>query len=327
QVAPQQQMPVAQAPNGYQPPAPFPTAQAGVAQPQPLPPALTTVPNVAPTAEARQIDETPSLDDGDSENMDILANAPAAEESPFSGLKLQTPESDTPAAAEPEEDVELPTDTPKAKDDTTAKMRQLAAIRDKAGFKGFCPVALKNNRELVPSRADFQAEYRGRLYEFSSADAKAQFEKNPHEFAPVNSGFDTVTLVEDEERKDGSLDHAAWYRGRLYMFANQANLDIFLSAPEEYAAEEIRPPKLPAGDAPQLKSEAELEADEAPVLNAEPDEDESAADKKPTDKKTAAKAQADEDSDPFVDGDMDEEEAPAAPQSTRKPAPPTTKSK
>lgn len=115
------------------------------------------------------------------------------------------------------------------------KMRRIRERDGMTGLKGFCPVTLRDQRELRDAQTQFEAAYRGQKYHFASADAKLRFEANPARYAPAAYGADVVSLARDKDVVEGTLDHAAWFRGRLYLFGSQASHDEFVSNPIEFA--------------------------------------------------------------------------------------------
>ena len=62
-------------------------------------------------------------------------------------------------------------------------MQQIAA-RDGVGLKGFCPVALRDERRLADGRAAYVSYYRGKAYYLSSVEAKDQFDADPGRLCP-----------------------------------------------------------------------------------------------------------------------------------------------
>ncbi|MBX3450259.1 MAG: YHS domain-containing protein [Planctomycetaceae bacterium] len=115
------------------------------------------------------------------------------------------------------------------------KMRRIRERDGMTGLKGFCPVTLRDQRELRDAQTQFESAYRGQKYHFASADAKLRFEANPARYAPAAYGADVVSLARDKDVVEGTLDHAAWFRGRLYLFGSQASHDEFVSNPVEFA--------------------------------------------------------------------------------------------
>lgn len=123
--------------------------------------------------------------------------------------------------------------------DTRAKRDQqryrIMSRTGRAGFKGFCPVALRDERELIDSREEFEAKFGLQTYQFSSPEAKAAFEANPSRYAPAAGGSDVVLLVNTAEEVAGALDFSLWYRDRLYMFRSRETQRLFSADPARYA--------------------------------------------------------------------------------------------
>jgi YHS domain-containing protein len=98
-----------------------------------------------------------------------------------------------------------------------------------------CIVSLKcgDYRRADPS---ISSEYRGRIYHFSSADARAQFDAAPEKFAVAFGGCDPVAYVQSGSIEDGRflISHA----GRFYMFSTAENAAKFRATPDRF---------LPAG--------------------------------------------------------------------------------
>lgn len=165
---------------------------------------------------------------------------PALEEvaNPYTGRSLDdNDDEDAPADLPPPADIKPVTSSsdPTVDESTAAKMRRIIQRADMKGLKGFCPVTLRDERELADSRPEFVATFRGQKFYFASKDAQARFEDDPARYAPAAYGADVVVLVRDQDVVEGSLDHAAWYKGRLYLFANQETHDVFVKHPERYA--------------------------------------------------------------------------------------------
>lgn len=114
-----------------------------------------------------------------------------------------------------------------------AKYRILAAFPELEGLKGFCPVALRNDRELIRGKRLYAVIHNDREYQLSSTEAMIKFRQDPEKYLPVVEGKDTVQLEAGDSRV-GTLDYGAWYRGRLYLFANLDNLETFVSSPSTY---------------------------------------------------------------------------------------------
>ncbi len=129
-----------------------------------------------------------------------------------------------------------PTPDPTHVQATLRRFRQRQQIdgrRHRGGLKGFCPVALKDRQELVDGRPEFNAIHQGRIILLSSKTAKTEFLARPDAYLPVAGGLDVVS-VHRRKSSMGQLDHAAWYRGRLYLFVTKANLLEFQQQPDRF---------------------------------------------------------------------------------------------
>jgi YHS domain-containing protein len=118
--------------------------------------------------------------------------------------------------------------------ETREKLVKISERAGLKGFKGFCPVALRDQRELINSKSKFKAVFESRIYYFSASDARDKFENNPEHYAPVHGGKDIVMLRDDEKKTQGSLDHAVWFKDRLYLFSDAGSLKTFIKTPKNY---------------------------------------------------------------------------------------------
>jgi YHS domain-containing protein len=106
------------------------------------------------------------------------------------------------------------------------------------GLKGICPVVLKDSRRLLDAQPTIKSEFRGRIYTFSSIEAKSAFDENPRKYAPAGDGNDVVRLLSGEAGVEGTLEHAAWYRGRLYLFSTADSRHEFIDTPSKFVVED-----------------------------------------------------------------------------------------
>ncbi len=119
-----------------------------------------------------------------------------------------------------------------------ATREKIAKIRERGGMKGlkgFCPVTLHDERELVDAKSDHHATHRGQKFHFASAEAMSKFVEDPSRYAPAAYGADVVALTRDKDVVEGSLDFAAWFKGRLYLFGSQEAHDTFVTSPVQFA--------------------------------------------------------------------------------------------
>jgi len=142
-----------------------------------------------------------------------------------------------PVTAEPQRIAATPVSASTAPSETQQKLSRIAERHGLTGFKGFCPVMLRDYRELVDAKLEHTTTYEGRQYWFSSAAAKETFLLHPAEYAPARGGNDVVIFDEVGEQREGSLDHAVWYRGRLYLFDSSETQAAFAAQPQLHQAE------------------------------------------------------------------------------------------
>jgi YHS domain-containing protein len=187
-----------------------------------IPPAAEAVPPAAIPAPAA----TPATP----QTKEVLPGtlATAAPVIPATPAVPTTPAAPASAAVAP---AQLPAD---AQNDP--RMKQIFAREGVSGLKGFCPVALRDQRELKDIQPQFAATYRGQKFQFSSAEAKARFEQEPTRYAPAAYGADVVVLANAKDVVEGSLDHAAWYKGKLYLFSDAESHRQFVIDPAKYAS-------------------------------------------------------------------------------------------
>ncbi|MCH7686468.1 MAG: hypothetical protein IH899_07280, partial [Planctomycetes bacterium] len=158
---------------------------------------------------------------------------------PADAPKLLETETKKNAADSPDIEVSKKSELSQAqrkKNDLKEKREKFKKITERyglKGFKGFCPVALRDQRELINSKSEFKAIYESRIYFFSSSEARDKFENAPEHYAPVHGGKDIVMLQDDEKKVQGSLDHAVWFQDRLYLFSSVDSLKTFIKTPKK----------------------------------------------------------------------------------------------
>ena len=173
-------------------------------------PAATVTPEVAP-------DETPLL----------------PEPKEFSGAADAKPASD-----------QLPEikadDKPAPKDEHEEKLNKIAERTELMGLKGFCPVVLRDERDLRDASPMFSSEFEGQNYNFSSDEARKKFEANPVAYAPAAGGKDVVLSSDDKTDAEGTLDYAVWFKDRLYLFSTKESLQTFVISPAKYSIQDSK---------------------------------------------------------------------------------------
>lgn len=153
---------------------------------------------------------------------------------------LATPDNAAPAGRLPEI---IPAEKPVVKSSAPSgahseKLQKIAERTELNGLKGFCPVALRDSRELKDARPSFQAEFNGDYYNFSSAEALAKFKAAPEKYAPAAGGQDVVLAANEGTSCEGSLDRAVWYRNKLYLFSSKDSHEEFVASPSKFVVDQ-----------------------------------------------------------------------------------------
>ncbi|MBS0260626.1 MAG: hypothetical protein JSS02_01620 [Planctomycetes bacterium] len=193
-------------------------------------------PQAKPAADDDDEDE-----DDDDDDMDDVSR-PAAKPAPAKSANGLAP-------AEDDDDLStLPSFGAKSKPGSAAaghatQVKAEAPAKEPApkaftALKGACPVVLRDSRKLSDADPKITAVYQGRIFCLSSAEAKKAFEENPSRYVPAACGIDLVKAAAGEKNVEGTIDHAAWYRGRLYLFATAESRAEFADAPRSFAVEE-----------------------------------------------------------------------------------------
>lgn len=115
------------------------------------------------------------------------------------------------------------------------KMQKIHERMGMKGLKGFCPVTLRDERELVDAKSEISFVYRSQKFHFATAEARDTFAADPSRYAPAAYGADVVALSRDKDVVEGTLDFAAWYKGKLYLFGTQENYQAFIDNPIPFA--------------------------------------------------------------------------------------------
>ncbi|MCL4205827.1 MAG: thioredoxin family protein [Pirellulaceae bacterium] len=109
------------------------------------------------------------------------------------------------------------------------------AAQPELGLEGFCPVSLAQKETWERGDPRWGAVHRGRTYLFASASHQQQFLADPDRYSPVLSGYDTTRFVDYGEPVEGKRRHGMWFRGKMYLFAEEGSLERFQRSPEYYA--------------------------------------------------------------------------------------------
>jgi thioredoxin-related protein/YHS domain-containing protein len=110
--------------------------------------------------------------------------------------------------------------------------------RSKApAFAGQCLVSAVDDREIVPGSSSFQATYRGQQLLFRSAEHKDMFLAEPNRYWPMLDGICAISLLNEDNRVGGSLEFAAIFRKRVWLFTSERAMHEFLKEPAEVVDE------------------------------------------------------------------------------------------
>ena len=124
-----------------------------------------------------------------------------------------------------------------AKSDAQTKLERIAERAGQPGFRGFCPVTLRDDRELVDADPKHHVIYEGNRYTFSTQAAMQRFVDEPSRYVPASGGDDVIHFALTGENLKGSLEHAVWYKGKLYMFSGVETMETFVAAPSSHIAQ------------------------------------------------------------------------------------------
>ena len=105
-----------------------------------------------------------------------------------------------------------------------------------AAFGGTCLVSAVEERELIVGSRQCQLDYRGHLLYFRSEDHQQKFLAQPARYWPMLDGACAMTLLNDDERVEGQLKHAAVFRKRIWLFTSETAMRDFLLDPGEVIA-------------------------------------------------------------------------------------------
>ena len=196
------------------------------------------------TANAAALD-IPDLDAEDTAEATMTGTLEQTPMSPDGASALSSSGSDDPQPAEGSGSAATPLKSLDAEKlqqaaEQDRRLRQQRLIQSRtgqSGFKGFCPVALRDRRELVDASPEFSATFGLQTYTFATLEAKAAFEAEPSRYAPAIGGSDVVLLVNSGEEQVGLLDYALWHRDRLYLFRSRETMRQFAQDPQRFASQ------------------------------------------------------------------------------------------
>lgn len=99
---------------------------------------------------------------------------------------------------------------------------------------GHCPVTLAMQELWVKGDEQFTTTFEGASYTFAGRKEHLQFLKQPTQYAPRFGGADVVEFRRHRKRFLGTREHGVIYRGSVYLFHSEENLEAFWDSPEEH---------------------------------------------------------------------------------------------
>ena len=99
---------------------------------------------------------------------------------------------------------------------------------------GYCSVTLVEQEKWVKGDPKWGAVHEGRTYLFTGQAEQQRFLADYDRYAPALSGVDCVKYVENGKLVNGRRAHGVFYRGQIFLFADEAALQRFWSAPERF---------------------------------------------------------------------------------------------
>jgi len=104
------------------------------------------------------------------------------------------------------------------------------------GLSGFSPVTLWTKTKWQQGEPKFACRVGTVVYHLVSATELERFRKDPLRYAPRCAGNDVVQQVEAGRQVAGSIRHAVFFDGGLYLFGDAVSLARFRRSPSGYAA-------------------------------------------------------------------------------------------
>jgi YHS domain-containing protein len=120
-------------------------------------------------------------------------------------------------------------------EETITRFEKEKDARVEVALASYCPVSLVEQHKLVPGRATVTARRDGFEYRFADDAARRAFLASPERYAPANRGESPVSHVEQGVFRAGDPKWGVLYRGHLYLCADSAERERFLTNPERYA--------------------------------------------------------------------------------------------
>ena len=91
-------------------------------------------------------------------------------------------------------------------------------------LEGYCPVAYFAANKPIKGKAEHAVDYKGVIYLFVNADAKAMFEKNPEKYVPAYGGWCAFGMAIGDKFPVDPTNFKI-VDGKLHVFLKNKNVD------------------------------------------------------------------------------------------------------
>ena len=105
-------------------------------------------------------------------------------------------------------------------------------------FGGDCIVCYVEHGERMAGSVKFSARHKGRIYLFPNDEIRQMFVANPEKYENADLAIDgncVVCLVKGGQEMPGKPEFTAIYNGMRYLFPSDAERQMFLQSPQEFA--------------------------------------------------------------------------------------------
>ena len=106
-------------------------------------------------------------------------------------------------------------------------------------FDGYCPVTLDDKQIWTEGKWYIASVRGGQRFLFADWERKREFDNNPVRYMPVQSGIDVVIYTREGREVPGKRETGLWYKGRVYLFANESTLQEFAVNPGHFAGRAV----------------------------------------------------------------------------------------
>ncbi len=107
------------------------------------------------------------------------------------------------------------------------------------GLEGYCPVCIIDGKKWMKGSPDHEVTYDGITYRFPEEGAKKKFEADPAKYVPALGGDCIVCYAKAGKRVPGSVHHAAFHAGRLFLFPSDKEKKVFLDDAKKFAGADL----------------------------------------------------------------------------------------